>query len=113
MVELYAQLRSYTHADAEPWQPDELQISMYKPAEYDGRAVQWPHWLPKPPAAARRAPPIEHAKTIEDVARIFFRVGPELEDALVAFEKKKGNRAVELDGEVWFFHHGPVPPAEL
>ena len=108
MVELYLELQQFSRADAEPWQPDELQVSMYRHVDYEGPTRSWPQWLPRPPANSRRPSP---KKYVKDVERIFYRVGPEFEESLAAFDEE--TTPVEVDGEIWFVHYRRVPPAEL
>lgn len=108
MVELYLELQSFSRDGAEPWQPDELQVSMYRHVDYEGPTRSWPQWLPRPPANSRRPSP---KKYVKDVERIFYRVGPEFEERLAAFDEE--TVPVEVDGEIWFVHYWRVPPAEL
>jgi|GEM_PF-2003579 len=108
LVELYLELQHFSRSDAEPWQPDALQVSMYRHVDYEGPTRTWPQWLPRPPENSRRPSP---EKYVKDVERIFYRVGPEFEDALAAFGQE--TVPVEVDGEIWFVHYWRVPPAEL
>lgn len=81
-VELHEKLQSYTHPKAQPWQPDELEVVLWRRNDLKIAAQPWPDTLPLPPEDARepRARPTGREGTIQQSIR--YRVDGELEAAL-------------------------------
>lgn len=116
-------LAEWDHADAEPWTPDELVISMFRTDEAPNET--WPEALPLPPSSARvprervlgregaTVPqPIRYrvAGTLETALRgvvppLYTDRAAPAADALYA-------KAVEWNGASWLVRYDRVVPAE-
>lgn len=111
-LELHRTLKAFAAADAEPWTPDELVVSLYRRDERNGDAQSWPAVLPLPPADAREPKPRvigRSDKTIQQAIR--YRVSGELEKELErVLPDPKSLQTVEWRGTAWLVRTERVVP---
>lgn len=114
-LELHQELQRYTHADAKPWQPDELEVVMHRAKEdLSDAARPWPSALPVPPQGAREPRPRVLGRNGTEIRQpIRYRVPGELEADLEEALATAGDEPTPYvwGDDVWFVRTERVIPA--
>jgi hypothetical protein len=110
-VELHDKLQSYTHPQAQPWQPDELEVAVWRRDDLKSEAQAWPDALPLPPEDARE--PRARALGRKSIPQpIRYRVDGEFEAALDDVLPAPGElQAFAWRGSAWMVRTERVVPA--
>lgn len=111
-VALYRELQDFGHADAEPWQPDELEIVLWNKDHVREAAAPWPEAVPLPPADARQPRPFHRPRGKAGYPRpIVFRVDGDAEATIGAALAELGETTpVEWNGHKWLVRARRVLP---
>lgn len=107
---LYGELVAYAHDEAEPWQPDELEVFMAEVTHAETPAHSWPTTLPPPPAGITPLPGPEYAKGKFASDRILYRIDGGLEDDVTRALEGLDGAPIEHDGTTWHVHVRRVIP---
>ena len=111
--ELQKLLQEYKHPQAEPWQPDELEVVVYRKDDLRRTAKTWPAELPQPPQDAREPRPLRAGRSKTAYQQpIRYRVDGELEARLAEVLPPAGDmQAFRWRDTAWLVRTERVVPA--
>jgi hypothetical protein len=112
-TELHDMLRDFTRPDAEPWQPDELDVVLYRKSDLEKDAKPWPSALPLPPTDSREPRlRVIGRKPTEIQQPIRYRIDGELEPELGrVLPPAEQQQAFQWRGTAWLVRTERVLPA--